>query len=118
MRGLKEKYAIMSIFFCWVEDFVINADFNHEHKYHANRAVKHIKWLLNKAYKGEPMEEFDNYKEKVIEYAHNVVNGNFHLKGEKNDFNERIIKSLSKYTLTPELLVKELTEDNFKIIEL
>lgn len=78
----KEEFALATICIDILHDILINKDFNYEFKRRANIIDKNAKWIFDKAYKDEPLEEFDEYKEKIAEYAMDIINGKFYLKDE------------------------------------
>jgi hypothetical protein len=83
----KEEFALGTICIDILHDILINKDFNFEFKRKFNIIDKNVKWIFEMAYKDEPLEEFDEYKESVYNYAMNVINGKFYLKDEKRNQN-------------------------------
>lgn len=79
----KEDFAIGTICLDIIDAMLTNYDFNHEFKRRFSIASKNANWIFDRAYKGEPMEEFEEYRNKVYLYMQQVVEGNFELKDKK-----------------------------------
>lgn len=125
----KEEFALMTIFFDYIDDFIVNQNLTQETKYRANMARKAFKNLINFAYGVQNLEEFDEYKEKIINYALNVVSGQFHLLDENPKELGNEVKKLIGSSISVELtnvrraiivddIIKDLNDNGFKIVKL
>lgn len=76
----KEEFALGTICIDILHDILINKDFNHEYKRKANIVEKNVKWIFEKSYGKESLEEFDEYKEAIMLFAMKTINGKFKLK--------------------------------------
>ncbi len=81
----KEEFAIGAICLEIIDSIMLNCDFNHEFKRRFSLAHKNASWIFNRAFKDEPMEEFDEYRDIIYKFMEKVIDGKFYLKNEKND---------------------------------
>lgn len=76
----QEKLALLTIHADAIHDILFEHSFVHDLKQAFKNIEKNTKYIIERSYGNQDLENFDFHKQKIESYLLNVVQGNFELK--------------------------------------